>query len=295
MKDGVARRIERALRGPARSLYCFALARRPRGRAAVPAGGPAIVFSPHPDDETLGCGATIATKRRAGARVTVVEMTDGAASHPALIEAEALRGLRAREAVAACSVLGVDAADVVFLGYPDGALAAHAAAAAERVAALLEALRPSDVFLPYAGDVHADHVATHAIVRAALARLPPGRPAPVAYEYPVWFLHHWPLVDASGGGRIPVVTTLRWWLGSARRLLLEFGASTDARPVLDVKRAALRQHRTQVGGFSDDPRWETLAEIAGGDFLPLFLGEREIFRRSGRPGRQREPAGSAKA
>ena len=42
-----------------------------------PAGGPVIVVAPHPDDETLGCGATIMQKLAAGTPVHVVIATDG--------------------------------------------------------------------------------------------------------------------------------------------------------------------------------------------------------------------------
>jgi LmbE family N-acetylglucosaminyl deacetylase len=44
-----------------------------------------VVFSPHPDDETLGCGSTIIKKKRLGADVTIVFMTDGSKSHPHFI------------------------------------------------------------------------------------------------------------------------------------------------------------------------------------------------------------------
>src|SRR5690349_19075047 len=36
-----------------------------------------LVLAPHPDDETLGCGATIMRKRAAGTPVHVVIATDG--------------------------------------------------------------------------------------------------------------------------------------------------------------------------------------------------------------------------
>src|SRR5687768_6580034 len=38
-------------------------------------GRSAMVFAPHPDDETLGCGGTILQKRRAGASMRIVFMT----------------------------------------------------------------------------------------------------------------------------------------------------------------------------------------------------------------------------
>jgi LmbE family N-acetylglucosaminyl deacetylase len=276
MSGAFTRQVERLLRVPARALYRLALASRPYEPVSVTTS--AVVFSPHPDDETLGCGATIALKRRAGARVTVVEMTDGAASHPILIEPVALREVRAAEARAAAAVLGVAAEDVVLLGYPDGALATCADDAIERVAAALETLRPREVFVPYRDDGHADHVATCAIVRAALARC--AFPPPVVYEYPVWFLHHWPLVDESAHGRVPVLSTLLWGVRGARRLRREFGSATDARDVLALKRRALECHRSQMTRPAGDSSWFSLADISGGDFLGLFLGAREVFRKT---------------
>jgi hypothetical protein len=45
------------------------------------AGRAALVIAPHPDDETLGCGATILRKVSAGSSVTVLIVTDGRHSH----------------------------------------------------------------------------------------------------------------------------------------------------------------------------------------------------------------------
>jgi len=36
-----------------------------------------VVFAPHPDDETWGCGGTIAKKLREGYEILIVVMTDG--------------------------------------------------------------------------------------------------------------------------------------------------------------------------------------------------------------------------
>ncbi len=52
----------------------------------------ALVFSPHPDDESLGCGGTIIKKKSLGARVKLVHMTDGsAANHDNLISSQELK------------------------------------------------------------------------------------------------------------------------------------------------------------------------------------------------------------
>ena len=41
----------------------------------------ALVLAPHPDDETLGCGATILRKVAAGTPVTIAVLSDGSAVH----------------------------------------------------------------------------------------------------------------------------------------------------------------------------------------------------------------------
>ncbi len=81
-------------------------------------GRSAVVFSPHADDETLGCGGTLIKKRAAGATVKIAFMTDGRTSHGHLMPADRLIALRAQEAVAAAQVLGLAESDVCFLGFP---------------------------------------------------------------------------------------------------------------------------------------------------------------------------------
>src|SRR5947208_6372296 len=93
---------------------------------------PAVVFSPHPDDETLGCGGTIIRRRLLGADVSVVFMTDGSASHRRLMPALDLTALRAREARAACRILGVNEQSISFLNFEDGQLESHREAATRK-------------------------------------------------------------------------------------------------------------------------------------------------------------------
>src|SRR5947209_4351316 len=80
-----------------RALLGFLLRRRLREWSADELRQPALVFAPHPDDETLGCGGAIVRKKRAGAVVKIVVMTDGSASHPGQIDPDELKKLRAEE------------------------------------------------------------------------------------------------------------------------------------------------------------------------------------------------------
>jgi hypothetical protein len=75
------------VRARARGLYRAALGKRRNVRDDLSLRRSAVVFAPHPDDETLGCGGTIVRKIRAGARVRLVVMTDGGSSHRELLPA----------------------------------------------------------------------------------------------------------------------------------------------------------------------------------------------------------------
>jgi LmbE family N-acetylglucosaminyl deacetylase len=214
---------------------------------------PAMVFAPHPDDETLGCGGTLLRKRRAGAAVWVVFLTDGAASHAHLVPRAELRGIRAGESLAAVEVLGVQPPRVSWLDFPDGELARHRAEAVSRVSALLEQHGPEQLFVPYARGEHPDHVATHAIVYEALARA--RRPATIL-EYPVWS-----------------------WRRSGLRLLVECRTSVSIQELLTYKREALARHASQVERRGADPRWRTLGDVDEGEFLACFFQGHEFYRR----------------
>ncbi len=261
------------LKGLARPFF-----RRLMGHfASEPCGGDlgrsAVVFSPHPDDETLGCGGTIIQKRRAGAAVKIVFMTDGGRSHRHLISEDELRSIRAGEALAASRTLGVAEDGVVFLGFEDGRLSEHQGQAISRVAEVLRRERPDEVFVPYHRESPPDHVATHRIVLSALRAC--GRGVAV-YEYPIWFWGHWPWVSAPARGPREMAKVSRNSLVSGLRLLRDFRRCVYIGDVLALKRAALARHRSQM--LAPDPRWQTLGDVSNGEFLDCFFQDREIFR-----------------
>lgn len=100
-----------------------------------------LVFSPHPDDETLGAGGLMAKARSMGIPVRVVFMTNGDGSLATRLVQDAhfveqmatgkdpkrprniyrqIAPMRQKEALAALAKLNIAAKDVTFLGYPDG-------------------------------------------------------------------------------------------------------------------------------------------------------------------------------
>ena len=92
-----------------------------------------MIFSPHPDDESLGAGGLIQRVLKAGGRVKVVFMTNGDGfpegvekedhiSNPTAKNYTRYGEERRLEALKAVTTLGMKERDVIFLGFPDGGL-----------------------------------------------------------------------------------------------------------------------------------------------------------------------------
>ena len=146
-----------------------------------------LILAPHPDDESIATGGIIQIARSAGAPVRVIVLTDGDNNlwpqrwieKRWRIDMAARRrwGARRREeARAAMRILGLQAADVTFLGLPDlGLTDLLMSNDREIIRALrtqIEEFRPTLVIMPAVSDRHPDHSATHILVRTALAQLP---------------------------------------------------------------------------------------------------------------------------
>jgi LmbE family N-acetylglucosaminyl deacetylase len=115
-----------------------------------------VVLAPHMDDETIGCGGTLARHVASGAQVSVIFLTDGrrgggSAHHSGLQE---LIRTRRREAQSALEVLGIS--QMHCLDLVDGELSSTPAAAA-RLRELLLAGRPELIYLPCFLEEHPDH------------------------------------------------------------------------------------------------------------------------------------------
>ncbi|MCF3934551.1 PIG-L family deacetylase [Acuticoccus sp. M5D2P5] len=144
-----------------------------------------LVIVPHPDDETLGCGAALVAALARKTRVTIVRLTDGEGSHPRSrrYPREVLKALRREEFDKALGALaaavGAAPPQVMALALPDTGVAAHVAEAA----ASLADLRFGSLWCTWRGDPHGDHVAAAAIADAveAAARRPVTR-----FDYAVW-------------------------------------------------------------------------------------------------------------
>ena len=118
---------------------------------------PLLVVSPHPDDETLGCGGLIAAQRRRGAQVRVAAITDGEHAYPGAEGGDALAATRRGEQDRALERLGVGQDCVLRFGFTDSDVGAREADLVDR---LIDRLTPeSCIVAPWEGDFHPDHEA----------------------------------------------------------------------------------------------------------------------------------------
>ena len=114
--------------------------------------GKTLIVAPHPDDEVLGCGGTIARLADSGQDVHVAIVTRG---YEPAFSSESVEQVRA-ELAEAHKILGVSQCH--FLDLPAAALDTLAGAELNAaIGGLVAQIAPQTLFLPFVGDIHRDH------------------------------------------------------------------------------------------------------------------------------------------
>jgi N-acetylglucosamine malate deacetylase 1 len=108
-----------------------------------------LVIGPHPDDQELGMGGSIALLASQGHKVHLVDMTTGEPTPLGSPEQ------RIKESTAAAKILNVGRTQV---GLPNRQVI-HDIASRHKLAAVIRAHKADVLFLPYPVDAHPDHVA----------------------------------------------------------------------------------------------------------------------------------------
>ena len=198
--------------------------------------GVSMIIAPHPDDETLGCGGTVALLRKLHIPVHFIFVSDGTMSHPnsKKFPERKLRKLRETEAENAVLVLGGDKKCMEFLRIKDTKVPHRADAdfeeTVERIARSIKAIQPETIFIPWQKDPHCDHQATWEIMSEVWKRL---ETKPRILEYPIWL----------------------WELGNPEDVELldqmkKFAVNIEQ--TLQIKNQALTAHVSQVTRMIDD-------------------------------------------
>ncbi|TET40481.1 MAG: PIG-L family deacetylase [Dehalococcoidia bacterium] len=218
-----------------------------------------MVVTPHPDDAEIGAGGTIASWVGEGREVVYVVCTNGdkGSSDPEMTP-ERLAQIRQREQREAAKTLGVK--EVIFLGYPDGALEDTSSFRGELVR-LIREYRPDVVMTtdPYRRYLwHRDHRITGTVTLDAIFPYARDR-----LSYPEHI--------AEGLSPHRVKEIYLW--GSE-----EPDTFIDISETLSLKLAALDCHASQVAQHAENlKRWieGRASKIGQGQGLPLA----EAFRR----------------
>ena len=136
-----------------------------------------LIFSPHPDDETIAVGGFIKTATLKGAKVWIVLVTDGNKHH--------LEKIRYNEFSKATLDLGVQESHLIYLNYPDGNLRKVNLTHLENYFKnIVEFVHPNIVFIPSDRDIHPDHKVTGLDAINVISNL---RSKPKIYKYLVHF------------------------------------------------------------------------------------------------------------
>lgn len=204
----------------------------------------------HPDDESMGTGATFAKYAAAGHRVCFVTATDGGAGRlhkERPTDNTELRKLRRQETVAAAEILGVEF--LGFMGWEDQDLENLNILDIEREIVKIIRREKADVIITFHGSgisYHPDHRVMALACKGAflgagdaawyleedLAKLPPYRPAKLYYY-------------TSLRSRIEKIEWPRKVYVSADE---EISTLIDTKDTADVKWRAIQAHDTQRDG-----------------------------------------------
>lgn len=221
-----------------------------------------LVLAPHPDDDILGVGGTLAMLSGQKSQLTVVYFCNGSGGtpegrndfgQPKRINQE-LIDIRKQEARKSAKFLGIT--EQLFFGYQDGTLASGTSVI-RALKELMERVKPDIIFAPSFLDNHPDHRATNEVLINALNVLE--RSTLSKNNISIWAFEVWTPLFAN---RI-----------------------VDISPKFDVKKRAILAHESQLKSRAYDKAVLGLnqyrAEINGisGYAEAFFATTPEIYRK----------------
>jgi len=224
----------------------------------------AMAIFAHPDDIEFSCAGTMARWAKAGARICYVILTNGdvGIADPDIPKYEVVR-IRRAESVAAAKAAGVD--EVVFMDQHDGMLEATMELR-KRLVREIRRFKPEvvitgDPTIVFASDTYINHPDHRAAATVALDAIFPAAGQPNLFEE----------IEQEEG--IKSHKPRKVYVSSWR----EQTTYVDIEDTIDVKIAALREHKSQMMDWDPEPRIrERAAQVAKGKEMAYAEGFREI-------------------
>lgn len=198
--------------------------------------GRVLVVAPHPDDEVLGCGGTMARLVDEGREVVVAIVTTG---QPPTFKAEGVAQVEG-ELRQAHEIIGIR--DCRYLHFPAAALdTVPVATLNAQFDRLISDVRPDTLLLPFVGDIHGDHQ------QSFLAAMVAARPR-----------------HAGAPGLIMCYETLSEtnWYAPPMTPAFVPNAYVDVSAVLDRKLRAFGAMASQLRPFPEERSLEALKALA---------------------------------
>lgn len=195
-----------------------------------------LVFAPHPDDEVLGVGGTIAKRAANGDEVYVCVVTKG--TEPLWEEAPVMRiQQQCREADKSLGVI-----DTLFLNFP--AVMLETVPRYElngKISDVVQEIKPDEVYIPHRGDMQIDH---KMIVDACMVALRP------KYKHVIKRIYSYETLSETGWDIPNVVND---FIPTVYENISDF---------LELKIRALSFFTGQVGQFPNPRSLETVNYLA---------------------------------
>jgi LmbE family N-acetylglucosaminyl deacetylase len=213
--------------------------------------GRVLVIAPHPDDEILGCGGTMARMVDEGIDVHVGIVTSG---KPPAYSAQSVARVR-EETRQAHEFLGIKATHQ--LDFPAAGLAEVPSSALNAaVGGLIRDVRPDTLFVPFVGDIHQDHqLAFLAAMVGARPRIPDAPSRILAYE---------------------TLSETNWYAAPTTPPFVP-NVFIDIRSTLERKLVAFSIFESQVRDFPDERSVTTIEALARLRGATAFLRAAEAF------------------
>lgn len=201
-----------------------------------------VVFAPHPDDETMGCGGTIARRISEGYDVQVFVLTDGRYSFSMVLGIDSdpspleIKEIRRNETKRATKILGLPEGNLFFLDFEDDSLSKQEKQVEEKIVEILKKYDPAEVYFTYESDYNYDHQATSRIVKRCVRKL---NLQTAMYQYSI-----------ARPGTCGIYGRVRPIIDAVENTVKKKMVKVDIKPFLSTKDKALKEFKSEISLIS---------------------------------------------
>ncbi len=209
-----------------------------------------LVFSPHPDDDIIGCGGSIVKHVKNKHLIKIVYMTNGDAGDLKYSKNE-MADIRKKEITDAKAILGFD--ETIFLNLEDGYIE-YETKTINKLTQIIRENKPDIIYFPHELESHRDHSNTYILVNEAIKRAAMNSFQEIIGE--PWY--------------VPIVLCYEVWTP-----IQEINYVEDITAEINIKLEALKKHSSQLDNVAYDQAIRGLNRYRGamtgmGEFAECF-------------------------